>query len=206
MQLADDCWLAAHDATSGRSLMPSRLLGIAVASALLAELLYCEIIAINANRPVVVARSAPPDRLQRSIGEQLARDKHPIETWLRYLARTAEADVAERLVARGMVERQQVRSFLGKSKQRYVTSNATDASWPAIRVAGLLTKNQPVESRDQVLVGWIDAVGLTRHVLWDDPQQVGRRYLDHVVSYLPATYRTIFAKTNTAMNEIVLSN
>ncbi|MGH8793150.1 MAG: GOLPH3/VPS74 family protein [Stackebrandtia sp.] len=206
MLLADDCWLVAHDATTGRALLPPRLLGVAAAAGLLAELLHSRVIAISSNRPVVVSRTPPPDQLQRTTAEQLAREKHPIETWLRYLARSADQDVAHRLIERGLIEERQTRSFLGKTKHHYVPTNSSDASWPGIRVASLLTKNQPVEFYDQLIIGWIDASGLTRHVLWDDPEHHGRRYLEHVVSYLPAEFRGLFAKTNAIMNEIMLSN
>lgn len=204
MLLADECWLVARDDMTGRPLLPSHMLGIAVASGLLAELLHARILTLRPDGPVVSAMSPPRDPVQRATAERMARERHSVESWLRFLARDSEAAVGGRLVAAGVMEERHTRSMLGKRKVEYFSRGLADASWPRIRLAKILTRNQPVEGHDLLLAGWIDTTGMTRHVLWDDTDNVGKRYLEHLVAYLPAELRSLYSTTNKLMNQLML--
>ncbi|CAM3363360.1 GOLPH3/VPS74 family protein [Stackebrandtia soli] len=206
MQLADECWLVAHDDVTGRSLLPPRIAGVAAAAGLMCEMIHARIVAIDSGRFAVRNRKPSPDLLQHTITDFLMRESHPIDTWLRFFARTAEDDVAKRLIRRGVLEEQRSRSILGKTKRRFVPMAATRAAWPTARLAKRLSRAQPVDSNDQILIGWLDAVGMNGHVLWDDPQQVGSRYLEHIVAHLPGDYRTLCAETKTLVGQIVMAN
>lgn len=206
MLLADECWLVAHDDTTGASLLPPRLAGLAAAAGLICEMVYCQRLVISGTQPTLRDRTPSPDLLQHTIADHLAREKHAIDTWLRFFARTAEDDIAERLIRHGTLHEQQSRGLFGRKKRRYVPKVSTDAAWPTARIAKRLAQTRPVDAVDQILIAWIDATGLTRHVLWDDPGNVGTRYLDHVITHLPGEYRTILDTTRHLFAQIIMTH
>ncbi|MGH8878917.1 MAG: GOLPH3/VPS74 family protein [Stackebrandtia sp.] len=204
--LADECWLVAHNDTTGASLLPPRLAGLAAAAGLLCEMVYSGRLAVVNKHLSIRDRAPSPDLLQHTITDHLVREKHPIETWLRFFARTAEDDLAARLIRNGILDEQQSRGLFGRKKRRYIPKVSTDAAWPTARIAKRLAQARPVDAVDQILIAWIDAVGLTGHVLWDDPKQVGARYLTHVVAHLPGEYRTILDDTKHLVGQIIMTH
>ena len=206
MLLADECWLVAHNDTTGASLLPPRLAGLAAASGLLCEMVYSTRLTVAGKQLTIQDKTPSPDLLQHTVTDHLIREKHPIETWLRFFARTAETDLAARLIRRGTLEEQETRGLFGRKKRRFVPKVATDAAWPTARIAKRLAQARPVDAVDQILIAWIDAVGLTPHVLWDDPKQIGARYLKHVISHLPAPYRTILDDTRHLVDQIIMTH
>ncbi|ADD42850.1 GOLPH3/VPS74 family protein [Stackebrandtia nassauensis] len=206
MLLADECWLVAHDDTTGASLLPPRLAGLAAAAGLLCEMVYNKRLAINGNQPTLRDRTPSPDLLQHTIADHIARETHTIDTWLRFFARTAEDDIASRLLRHGIVDEQHTRNLLGRKRRRFVPKVSTDAAWPGARIAKRLAQARPVDAVDQILIAWIDATGLTPHVLWDDPGHVGTRYLRHVITHLPGEYRTIMDNTRHLVGQIIMTH
>jgi hypothetical protein len=204
--LADECWLIAHDDTTGRSLLAPRLAGVAAASGLLCELLYARIITADKGLLAVRDRKPSPDLLQHSMTDLLLRENHPIETWLRFFARTAEEDIATRLIRQGIVQESRGRRLLSRGRRHFVPTASPQAAWPAARLAKRLAQARPVDATDQILIGWIDATGLTGHVLWDDPQRLGARYIEHVVAHLPTEYRLLCDETKTLVGQIVMTH
>lgn len=206
MLLADECWLVAHDDTTGASLLPPRLAGLAAASGLICEMIYCGRLVVAADQLRINDRTPSPDALQHNVITNLIRESHTIATWLQYFGRTAEDDLAARLIAQGALEEHQARGLLGRKKRRYVPKVTTDAAWPTARIAKRLAQARPVDAVDQILISWIDAMGLNAHVLWDDHQHTGSRYMQYVITHLPGQYRTILETTRHLVAQIIMTH
>lgn len=206
MLLADECWLVAHDDTTGTSLLPPRLAGLAAAAGLICEMIHNNRITATDGHLALRNLAPSPDPLQHTVIGHLVRENHTIDTWLQYFGRTAEDDIAARLIHQGALEEQHSRGLFGRKKHSYVPKATNNAAWPTARIAKRLSQARPVDAVDQILISWIDAVGLNAHVLWDDPNNVGARYLQYVTTHLPAQYRTVLETTRHLFAQIIMTN
>jgi hypothetical protein len=102
-RIADDLYLLAHDDDSARPVLQPRALGVGLAGALLAELMFAGAIWIHSDQIELTGTGLPLDDIGRhALGVLLADgDGHPVRDWLTYLAGTADQDVARRLERAG---------------------------------------------------------------------------------------------------------
>lgn len=152
--LADELFLVFLDDRSGGFRAKPRTVELALAGALLGELLLDRRIAITQGRVRVIASGPPPpDRLTRILlGQLLAEvDLEDVRPWIAYLSQTAVRQVAVRLRTAGLVDhthswrsgdlypaRDQNRRFLGTVRLRHTFSATGFTDWQSVLLAGLL--------------------------------------------------------------------
>jgi hypothetical protein len=204
-RLADDLYLMAHHEITGKPHLQPRAAGLGLAGALLAELMLLGNISIQADG-VVVADGAPPrDGLARSVlGLVLSEhERHAVQRWLLFLARTAAADVAGRLEQSGYLTR--VTTWRFGRGVRWVPVDADSAFAPLVRVKSVLSSSQPVTVQSAALAGLAAACGLGHQLSLYLPPNARRR-LDEAVGQLDPGLRDLIAQTRAAVDSAVLSH
>lgn len=205
--LADEFYLSAHRDYDGRPRLNASALTLGLAAALLAELAMHRRIRIDPQvlELTVVSNEPPPDSTAHAVLDQLVGEPsiRSISTWLRYLARTADQRVAERLV-RSRIVRQVSTGPMWRKSMLHPPMDANDAMFPAVRVTGLAVRGLPIELPDALLVGLAAATGLDRFLL-QDVDAVGRQHLRTEVDRLPRPLWCLLVETKAVVGAAVLN-
>jgi hypothetical protein len=200
-RLADDLFLLAHDDVSGKPRLHSRVAGLGLAGALLADLMLLGRVQVYRTGLVVVDPQPVGDALLGEVFYAVAESpNHPIGEWLTFLAPTLPRRVAQRILDAGMVT--EVRSMLSR-EPRWRPTDSTTAAAPAVRLRAQLTREEMLSPQDAALAGLIVACGLTQHVLWDSAPRT-KQYLDMVVAAMPDPLRELVTATETAVGKAVM--
>jgi Golgi phosphoprotein 3 GPP34 len=205
--LADEFYLSAHRDYDGRPRLNSSALTLGLASALLAELAMHRRIRVDPQQLelTVVSNEPPPDATAHAVLDQLLGEPliKSISTWLRYLSRTADQRVAERLV-RSRIVRQVSTGPMWRKSTLHPPMDANDAMFPSVRVTGLAVRGLPIELPDALLVGLAAATGLDRFLL-QDVDAVGRQHLRTEVDRLPRSLWCLLVETKAVVGAAVLN-
>ena len=199
-------WWVAHHDQNGRGRLHPRALGVGVAAGLLGELMLSGHVELVGG--FVTAANLPhrPDdalahmTLGRLLAEPEVRD---VRAWLRFLGEGACDAVAGRLVLDGrLIER---RPTWRRRSPWHEPVDSNDAIRTVSRLYASLRRGEQLSDVDQLLVGLIDATGLTRSVLFDSPQVADER-LHAWVALLPAGFRELVGWTESVINRVVLTH
>jgi Golgi phosphoprotein 3 (GPP34) len=203
--VGDDLYLLGHDDRSGRPLLQPRALGTGLAGALLAELMLAGWVVLRRDSTVVITRAAPRGAAVRHpLLKQVAEEPQaqPVQSWLRFVARTATADVAVRLAQAGYLR--YARGRVPGRHGRFIPVNPDWAFAPMIRVRSALDPARPLSVDAAVLAGLAVACGLGfRLERYQAP--AGRPVADAVAALGPGL-RELIAVTQTAVDSAVLSH
>lgn len=206
-KLADDFFLTGHD-SAGRRLLPQRIMGIGLSSALLGELLLIQSINIRNGLINIVPARQPDDPLAASVLGQLGeQSRHRyVRDWIDYLVTSAEEAVAGRLARAGHIRRwERPRRLLRAAEVLYPPTDqhhaGTAARWLSHELGLMRTVSQP----DALLAGLILATNLDQDVLWDlDVRR--RQHVMNLLTKLPQPLRELIHLCETAVGEAVLSH
>jgi hypothetical protein len=204
-RLADDLYLMAHHELTGKPHLQPRAVGLGLAGALLAELMLLGTICIRPDGVMVTDGTPPGDGLARSVlGLVLSEhERHAVQRWLLFLARTAAADVGGRLEQSGYLTR--VATWRFGRGERWVPVDADSAFAPLVRVKSVLSSSQPVTVQSAALAGLAAACGLGHQLSLYLPPNARRR-LDEAVGQLDPGLRDLIAQTRAAVDSAVLSH
>lgn len=214
--LADDIYWLFHDEGSGRTRVPARTAGIAVAAGLLAELsasgfLHVDVDSVHpaAARPgrpdTVVTDPAGVEILSRVLAEP---QPHPPRAWLAVLAHDAPHLVGRRMTRAGTAVERPLRRSLARGLRRDVTYLPTDpiaAAWPAARLTTGVRRHQRFDPADAFLLGLVSATPLAGDLLADSSPTMRRHALDQVAD-LPRSWQDLIGTTRVAVASGVLTN
>ena len=205
MLLADDFFLIAHDDRDGRSRLSPKAVEIALAGALIGELVLEQRVLVEGPRLRVISREPPSDALAHTtLATMVAEPQHrEVRTWLAYLGQSAVDSIGQRLVRAGVVEVAHVRRLL-RTTVRYLPTDINLPAGRVVRLRRLLTSAEPLRVADTTLAGLVHATGLTSHVLWDGDAMSVRR-LQGLVSMLPLPLRDLVVQVEAAVGDAVLS-
>jgi hypothetical protein len=201
-RVADDLYLVAHDDATGRPLLQPRALGLGLAAGLLAELMLGAAIGVRADGTLAAGRTWPGCELGRRVRDLVAAEREPlaVRDWLRFLARTAADDVAERLERAGYLTRGS-----GWPPWRSRRRVPVDADWafaPLLRVRCALDARRPLCAHDAVLAGLAVASGLGFRI---ERYLTPSRGAADAARQLDPGLRELIAQTRAAVDSAVLS-
>lgn len=186
LRLADDLFLVALDEQTGRHIVHTRTLGVALAGALLSELVLPSCINVVGDR-LKRAAVPPPDALTHDIAETIdAEPHHQLATWIAFLATDATDRIADRLVRTRHITKVASRARLRTPTMTYAAASTMGTAWRAVRLTTLLQAGHIDQLQDAVLVAICHAIGLTGH-LWRDTRQPNREHLDWILRKLAET-------------------
>jgi hypothetical protein len=202
--VADDLWLLAHSDVSGKPFVQPRALGLGLAGGLLSELVLAGALSVRHDDIAVVRRPPPDELLVRVVRQVVAEpEAHPVADWLAYLARTAPADVAERLAASGYLA--QAKSLLPWRDGRWRPTDRDSAFSPVLRVRAALDASRPLAIYDAVLAGLADACGLGFRLAPYAPARP-LQPLRHAVAQLAPGLQELISRTRVAVDSAVLAH
>jgi hypothetical protein len=207
-RVADDFFLIAHDDRSGRLRVAAAAAGLGLAAALLGELVVARQVTVHGGELYPMVADPPTDGLQREVLRliQDPRQQRDLDTWLRFLAGDALADVRQRLLVDGALVRVEAPWWARIHGVRHRPTDVNAAVWPAIRLAGMLSRHERPSLSDAVLTGLVGVTGLLGHVLWfPDEHAPGWEHAAVLRRALPAPLGTLVAHTAAAVGQSVLT-
>lgn len=204
--LADHLFLIALDERTGRPRLSPRVLGLGLAGALLGELVLEGKIVIEDGHVSVRDRRPPADALAHTTLDHLVAEhgRHPVRSWLPFLAQRATEQVGERLWRAGMVHRERVRRGLRRAEPVYPPADPNAAYMPTARMATALGQRLQVTWDEAALAGLLLATGLDSHVLYAAGPGA-RDYLQHLVEQLPTSLHELVWHVHAACGDAVLT-
>ncbi|MEU9888784.1 GPP34 family phosphoprotein [Sphaerisporangium sp. NPDC051011] len=201
--LADDLFFVMHDNGSGRPRLHVRLASLALAGAVLGELMLAERVTLDTvpgrERLYATFRGTTGDPVTQNVLDHvLAEPQHPVDTWLLFFARTVYADVTARMIAAKLL-RPPTRNLLKQQPPAPVDPNV--AAWPLARLNLAVQRREPPVLRDRVLYGLFAATGGAQRVMWEhDPAFAATTH-----AMLPAPLQKLIVQTEVAVGQAVIS-
>ncbi|MEV7970760.1 GPP34 family phosphoprotein [Sphaerisporangium sp. NPDC088356] len=201
LRLADDLFFVMHDDITGRMRLAPRLTGLALAAAVVGELMLAGRVTVGLAagqvRLAPLGTAPTGDALtQSALDHIVAEPSHRFRIWLQFFARTAYAGVAARMTTAGLL-----RPPSGRLVRRRAPVDANTAAWPLGRLNLAIRRRQPLDPQDGVLLGLLAATGGGRLVLWEQ----NPAYLSSSLSALPLPLRELVAQTEAAVGDSVIS-
>ncbi|AEV83817.1 hypothetical protein ACWT_2624 [Actinoplanes sp. SE50] len=198
---ADDLYLTAHDASSGRPLLGSAALGLGLGAALLGELILWRRIDLISAGLVVTDKRPTGDTATTALLERILReaDRRGLRDWLARLATGSATDLVGRRLARGgLIRRVERRGLLG-TRSSFVPADAMTAAWPATRIRTKVAGSEPLNVPDLLVSGLIRATGLDRQVLAALTARDRDRLSEQSRRDLPAELQQLVAQVEAAV-------
>ena len=106
--------------------------------------------------------------LDPTLADIAAGDKHPTRHWVEHIVERADAlreEALSRLVARGILERQDERFLWVFRSRRYPTVDGTAEREVKLRIMGVLFSDEIPDPRDVMLICLADACGIFHELL-----------------------------------------
>jgi len=158
LALADELFLISHDLQTGKTRLSDPGLGIALASALLAELLYADSLIISQGMLRLGYSDPPPERLTEALYEQtqnqLFSQDVSVREWLATHRRQVLELVADRLIRARVLQREVVRR-LGRSSIRYLPRKPSETFIRTQRLPSYLRNEVEISEPDVVLAALV---------------------------------------------------
>jgi len=201
IRIADDLFLIAHRDRDGRPLLPARVMGLAIAGAVLCELALVSQITVGEGTLVVVSDADPGEELARWLVRQLLSQPNPLplRDWLAYLASSVTAAVGERLARAGTI-----RARKGLRGWRFAPVDSADAFFRAGRLAVMLDNGSPLSTGQAALIGLIYAVGLHEQLPSVNPASFRGR-VSAVIQSLEWPFAGLIAETAVVVDNAILT-
>ncbi|MGI5213386.1 GPP34 family phosphoprotein [Plantactinospora sp. CA-290183] len=210
LPLADDLYLIALDERTGRYRRPERAVRLALAAALLGELVLAGRLDIRGRRLVVVQqRTRPADPLAATVEHRILAEPGavPVAGWLDYLAQEYPDKIVSRLRDRGWIipavtRRLWSRTVVARPASR---DRATDIAWRAPRIANALTGQGVCGWEELLLARLMMILDLLAPVVYDGQIRKAERHVEERIrEALPLWALT--AVTKAAVDQITLSH
>ncbi|MGH3716865.1 MAG: GPP34 family phosphoprotein [Micromonosporaceae bacterium] len=222
--IADELCLMAHDEHSGRPKVHPDTLGLALAGALLAELVltpflvhppgalpFTKYLTVREGLVGIVAGppAAPFDALQHWVFETVAAERRPlhVDTWLRLFARDSAQRVVERLIRHGLAVPVGERRALARLRKEPGPCQPADPSWAAflaVRLRGSLNDPSRITLPEVALTGLIAATELIHNVVLWEGEKVPAHVHD-LLRRLPRPLQELIAHTQATLATVVLA-
>jgi hypothetical protein len=202
--LADDLYLMSHHERTGRLLLSARAAGLGLAGALLAELMLAGCVHVTRGKLDATGPAQPDDGLAARVLSVLAGEQppRPVADWLAFLARTAPADVAERLERAGYLV---AAPALPWRAARWRPADPDCAFAPVTRVKSALSPGRPADVQSVALAGLAAACGLGAR-LADYLPPGSRARMEQAAALLDPGLRELIAQTQAAVGAALLAH
>lgn len=194
LALADELFLMMHDLQTGKPRVADPALGVGLASALLAELMFAGCVVLTERQLALGAYGPPPEPLAEGLYEstrnQLFGDGVTALEWLSQHARNAHEAVADRLVRDGELRRETGRR-LGRTVVRHYPVNPASSFIRAQRLPSYLRHRVEVTEADVMVarLAQILAPGASSLEL----DAAGLEYLEQLVPALQPPFRELLS-------------
>jgi hypothetical protein len=203
LPLADELFLIGHDEYTGKSIVNAELLDTGLAGAVLGELLLDDRIIVDEGRVSI--------RDPRPIGESVTdaalveirkqQETHPVRAWVEYLRDEVREVVGRRVIATGLVRREQSRALL-RTVVRFPAVDTVAAAGPKVRVRYILERAETIDLHTATLAVLVRTTRLEASLVLDpargDP-------IAEVLAGLPPDIRMLVTGVDAAVAAIALT-
>lgn len=190
--LADELFLAGHNEYSGKTVVNAEMLDAGLAGAALGELILQRRITVAAGKVAV----ADPRPWGEPVTDAVLREIHSRgnefvpRAWVEHLRGNVTEVVAQRLVAAGMVRRDEQRSGLTrKVTVRYPAINALTATRPLVRLSYFLQRPDQIDAQTATLAALVRALDLEQRIMLEWSRQAVTDSINAIVARLPPALR-----------------
>ncbi|MEJ3744770.1 GPP34 family phosphoprotein [Actinomycetes bacterium KLBMP 9797] len=205
--LADELFLVGHDAHTGKPAGHAGVLASALAGALLGELLLDGRLTLIDDRVAVQAHRPYGEKVSDAVLAEITRqgDGRPVPHWVRYLRGDVREVVARRLLAAGLVRREQPRGLAWRGPVRFPAHDPIAYAEPRRRLAAALARQQRVDAQLATLAALAGATGLDEVVAPELGRAELRERLIRVTESLPAVLRALVSGVEAAITALALT-
>lgn len=188
----------------GGPVLHSDVAALGLAAALLGELVLTGHVGVRGGMVIVRSVAPPWDALAHTVLDHLTGEpvRHPVRTWLAFLAQTAYGEVALRMLRAGHLREETSRRVLRRPAHRYVPVDMNQAAWPWARLSSLLRAGRRLNAFDTVLGGLVLATDLHRKVLTGAASDLTAGLRREVAEATPAV-RDLILHTEAAVGDAV---
>lgn len=207
-RLATDLFLVAHDEFSGKPRMSADLLGCGLVGALLAELVMVDRVVVESGRVLVTAaRADGRDDLGDYVVEAVRSQDtaHTVRTWVETLRPVLPGLVAGRLVADGVVRREEGGPRWRRRPDRFPATDLLAASRPRLRLEHMLRTPQEFDLAGALLAVLIGALGVEAVLDPDLDRATVRGLITRLEENLPAALRALLDGVRAAVAAVSLT-
>ncbi|HEX6657339.1 MAG TPA: GPP34 family phosphoprotein [Ilumatobacter sp.] len=207
--LAIDFFLLAHDPfDDGRLSISPDSLGCGLVSAKLTDLILGRRLRIESDRVVAVDVAAPADEIDDYVVEAVRsqRSTHPVRSWIEPLENDLYAFVGDRLVASGVVRREQGSRRIGRGRQpdRFPAVDLLVAHAPHQRLEQMVRSPKDLTLAAGMFLALLSALGMDRAIAPDVDRAVVREIVAEIEDNLPTALRSVYAAVQAITGEASL--
>jgi hypothetical protein len=194
--LADELFLAGHNEYSGKEGVNADVLDTGLAGAVLGEAILQRRVVVTNGRVTVDDPRPWGDPVTDAVIREVVRrgDSFVPRAWIEHLRSDVRDVVGRRLVAAGMVYREE--SKVGLTRRSLVRYRATDplqATRPLVRVSHFLQRPEHIDAQTATLAGIIRSIGLEHRVMLEWSRQEILDGIGAIVIRLPQPLRELLA-------------
>jgi hypothetical protein len=208
-RLAADFFLIAHDEFSGKLRISAALLGCGLAGAQLAEHVTEGQLVVEAGR--LLAMDLPKDSADEvgayvieTIRQQSST--HSVRVWVDTFSEMLPELIARRLVADGVVRREEGgRQLMRRRPDRYPATDLLAAARPRLRLEHMLRTPQEFDLSGAVLAVLVGALGVDATLDPELDRAAARELISRLRMHLPADLRELIEGVEAAVAAISLS-
>jgi hypothetical protein len=162
MPLPDELLLLGIDDTAGRPLVLGRALDLGVAGAVLVELVLAGRLAVQPDQVTLLDPDPVGDAVAEAALDRIRRADEPLDPkhWVRELAKGVREQVLDRLVAEGVVEREESWLLGVFHRTRYPLLNPAPETAAQLRLDATVRHGQLPGRHTVALAALLDAVDL----------------------------------------------
>jgi hypothetical protein len=182
--LPDELLMLGFDDAAGKPLLPGPVLDVGLAGAVLVELVLAGRLAVEADRVVVADASPVDDPVAEAALDRIraaARPERP-HRWIQQLAKHVRAQILDRLVATGVLERAECRLLGVFHRVRYPLLNPAPETAAQFRLDAAVRHGQTPARSTAALAALLDAVDLGPTLYPDLPPATARARLAAVAA------------------------
>jgi hypothetical protein len=207
--LAVDFFLVVHDPFDGGRLTVSpEVLGCGLAGGKLADLVLDRRLRVDDDRLVALDGPAPADEIDdyviRAVRSQ--RTPHPVRSWIEPLQDELYDMIAERVVALGILQREQGQRRLGRGRlpDRFPAVDLLVANSSQQRLEQTLRSPKNLSLRTGMLAALLKVLGVDGTIAIDQDRATVREILSEIEDYLPTDLRAVYDGVQTVTSQFAL--
>jgi hypothetical protein len=194
--LADELFLVGHNEYSGKEGVNADVLDTGLAGAVLGEAILQRRVVVTNGRVTVDDPRPWGDPVTDAVIREVVRrgDSYVPRAWIEHLRSDVRDVVGRRLVAAGMVQREESKVGLTRrSLVRYRAIDPLQATRPLVRVSHFLQRPEHIDAQTATLAGIIRSTGLEHRVMLEWSRQEILDGIGAIVIRLPQPLRELLA-------------
>ena len=195
--LAVDFFLVVHDPfDNGQLSVSPEILGCGLVGGKLADLILSRRLGIEDDRVIALDMAATDDEIDDFVLEAVRSQPNafPVRRWIDPLQDELYGLVADRVVALGILRREQGTRRLGRGRQpdRFPAVDLLSANGPQQRLEQMLRTPTDLTLRAGMLAALLSVLGVDRALAADLDRTTVREIISEIESFLPTDLRAVY--------------